>query len=83
MTTYVQCLLKKAATRQFSWIPKEFALLGKVLSVRDPGADWDTGWTVEEVNEQEISDVPYTPKDIRDHRRATGDAARKREKSEP
>jgi len=49
---YTQCKLKKKTqdgeTHQMSWIPSEFAKVGKVLKLRDEGTDnWDNGWVVE------------------------------------
>lgn len=42
---YVQCLLVKSNRSQTSWIPAQFAKLGKVLKLRLDGV-WNNGWKV-------------------------------------
>jgi hypothetical protein len=49
---YTQCRLKKktpeGSMNQMSWIPSEFAKVGKVLKLREEDTDqWDDGWIVE------------------------------------
>jgi hypothetical protein len=49
---YTQCKLSKKTQngemRQMSWIPSEFAKVGKVLKFRDEDTgEWDEGWIVE------------------------------------
>lgn len=49
---YTQCRLKKkteaGSMHQMSWIPTEFAKVGKVIKLRDEDTDvWDDGWVVE------------------------------------
>ena len=45
---YTQCKLKKDNSYQMSWIPSQFAKVGKVLKLRDEGTgEWDNGWVVE------------------------------------
>lgn len=46
--TYTQCQLKKGNLRTVVWIPLEFAVLGKVLKIRDENT-WDNGWIVDEI----------------------------------
>ena len=48
ITMYRQCLLQRDGSRQTSWIPEKFAILGNVIRLKD-GDVWDDGWTVVEV----------------------------------
>lgn len=46
---YTQCKLRKNNLHQMSWIPSNFAKVGKVIKIRDEGTDnWTDGWVVEE-----------------------------------
>jgi len=40
---YTQCLLEKKSITQLSWIPHKFAVIGKVIRLKD-----DDGWIVKE-----------------------------------
>lgn len=42
---YKQCTLQKGNTRQISWIPEKFSVVGKFLKLREPGG-WQDGWEV-------------------------------------
>jgi hypothetical protein len=46
---YRQCSLSKPTVRgqktQVSWLPERFAVIGKVLKLKD-GENWDNGWEV-------------------------------------
>lgn len=45
---YTQCKLRKDNLHQMSWIPSEFAKVGKVVKLRDEDdGKWDDGWIVE------------------------------------
>lgn len=45
---YTQCKLKKENTYQTSWIPSEFAKVGKILKLKDEDTGvWTDGWVVE------------------------------------
>lgn len=76
---YRQCRLVKptptGAFVQVSWIPDQFAEVGRVLKLRSDGV-WDDGWEVRGVgtNRLESNQVPDYHDLIRGHRRATGDA---------
>ncbi len=43
---YVQCRLKKKDSEQVAWIPKHFAVVGKVLKVRGSDGKMENGWHV-------------------------------------
>lgn len=45
---YTQCKLRKDNTYQTSWIPSNFAQVGKVVKLRDEETGiWTDGWIVE------------------------------------
>lgn len=70
---YRQCHLKKGNTHQTSWIPEQFAVVNKVLKLREDGV-WDDGWVVQTVSETRLDETPDWRKDIRGHRKTTGDS---------
>lgn len=45
-TLYKQCKLTRENTYTVSWIPAEFAVVGKRLRLRENGV-WQDGWVVE------------------------------------
>jgi len=45
--TYVQCRLSRGNQGTYSWIPKKFAIVGKVLLLKE-GEEWEDDWKVEE-----------------------------------
>ncbi len=45
---YRQCKLQRGNTHQTSWIPEQFAILNKVLKLKN-GEEWEDGWVVKEV----------------------------------
>ena len=50
-TTYRQCELRGRTGEWFvSWIPSEFAVVGKVVRVRMPNDEWRDGLAVVEVH---------------------------------
>jgi len=76
---YCQCLLERLTPRGLerttSWIPAKFAIVGRMIRLRDEDGNWEAGWTVRSAS------VPYPEpssphQQIRNHRRATGDASR-------
>lgn len=80
-TQYRQCdLRKKTATgeiRQVSYIPSEFAVVGKILKLRSPDdGEWTNGWKVCSAGELN-SDPPDYHKAIKGHRSNTGDSMKK------
>lgn len=73
---YKQCTLsKKDGTTQVSWIPEKFALLNKVLKLKE-NEKWDDGWIVKKVGDFRKSEeqLPDSHKDIKHHRKNTGDS---------
>lgn len=75
-TPYRQCALERGNTYRISWIPARFAVVGKVLKLRDNGV-WDNGWTVTSVGAARLGAL-HVPGLIRRHERATGDSLPKR-----
>lgn len=75
---YTQCRLKKKTSdgtlEQMSFIPDKFAVMGKVLKLKE-GQIWDDGWVVESVGKT-ISEeyLPNPHIDIKRHRKNTGDS---------
>jgi hypothetical protein len=68
---YTQCGLRRKNVFTVSWIPKQFAEVGRVLKLK--GADWCDGWVVEWVGA--TGEKPaYAAKAIREHRKRTGDS---------
>jgi len=75
---YRQCHLvlaePKGELHQVSWIPETFAVAGKTLRLRE--GDWQDGWVVRFVGPYRMAEqeLPDPHRDIKRHRRATGDA---------
>jgi hypothetical protein len=44
---YIQCSLTTGILWQTSWIPKEFAVKGRKIDLKE-GAEWSRGWVVVE-----------------------------------
>ena len=78
MKTYRQCVLQKQNLEQVSFIPSKFAVVGKVIKIKDSNDNWDDGWVVmyagQEVDEKS---VPDSHDAIKAHRKKTGDAMAK------
>lgn len=70
-----QCKLRKENAFTTSYIPDQFAVLGRVLKLKT-GGEWDDGWTVIEVSSFRHldEDLPDSHDEIKSHRKATGDA---------
>lgn len=75
MTYYKQCKMQKGNTFQTGYIPEEFAVLDKIIKLREKGV-WDNGWKVIEVGSFRHADetLPDSHSLIKAHRRATGDS---------
>ena len=78
---YRQCRLRKnhenkEYSEQVSYIPEPFCVKGKVLKLRDAKNTWEDGWKVMEVSAHRRldEDMPDIHKEIRGHRKATGDS---------
>lgn len=78
-TNYRQCRLSKKTQNgemiQTSWIPDQFAKLGKVIKIRQSDV-WSNGWIVKQVSETCLpeSNLPNFHKEIKGHRKTTGDS---------
>lgn len=81
---YRQCHLVKpmevGELRQMSWIPEQYAVLGKVLKLRQEET-WVDGWVVATVSSTRLEEklLPDSHKEIKSHRKKTGDAMQKSE----
>ena len=79
-TRYAQCLMRRktegGSVCTTSYIPEQFAKLGRTLRLRDQHGNWVGGWVVEFVGASltDAADAPDHRKAIRNHRRATGDS---------
>jgi hypothetical protein len=77
---YRQCrLAKRTATgelQQVSWIPDQFAVVGKALKLRTDVDSWDDGWVVRLAGHNRLSadQVPDFHELSKAHLRASGDA---------
>jgi hypothetical protein len=82
---YKQCKLEKqvegGSCHQTSYIPEEFAVVGKVLKLREEGV-WDNGWKVTFASSKryETHDLPDSHQQIKGHRKNTGDSLPKEKK---
>ena len=76
---FVQCGLRRTIAegclRTVSYIPAEFATVGRVLKLKDNCEHWSNGWVVEVVGHSVVdrAAVPDYRKAIRNHRKTTGD----------
>ncbi len=79
---YRQCKLVKkieAGTRhQTSYLPEEFAKVGKIVKLRDDDGEWEDGWLVAEASSHRMADdeMHDSHDTIKGHRKATGDSKR-------
>lgn len=74
---YRQCKLARKNETQVSYIPEKYAILNKILKLKNHHGVWENGWKVEFVGARmEDSEVPDVHKQIRQHRKNTGDADR-------
>ncbi|TWU46489.1 hypothetical protein [Rubripirellula reticaptiva] len=78
---YVQCAMRRniarGSVRTTSYIPQEFAKVGRVLRLKDDKVGWVDGWVVECVGDSivEGDQIPDSHKAIKNHRKLTGDSA--------
>ena len=77
---YAQCAMRRivagASVVTTSYIPTQFAKVGRVLKLKDSDDRWVDGWVVETVGDVivESDRVPDYRKAIRNHRKSTGDS---------
>ena len=76
-----QCSLRRAIPTGFTvivtFIPSKFANVGSYVKIKE-GEKWTNGWLVESAGspiEEEL--LPNSHKDIKGHRKMTGDSLRK------
>ena len=62
---YNQCRLSRGNRRTVTWVPREFAKVGKVIKLRGDDDVWVDGWRVEEVWTEADDDVVFALE--RDH----------------
>ncbi|MEO9594366.1 hypothetical protein [Rhodopirellula bahusiensis] len=80
-TKYVQCAMRRSiaggSEQMTSFIPREFAKVGRVLRLRDDRVGWVDGWVVESVGDVVVEgdQLPDSHKAIKNHRKSTGDSA--------
>ena len=65
--------------KSVSFIPEEFAVIGKSLKLRDENKIWDSGWVVKTVSSIRVDEkhLPDSHKEIKSHRNSTGDTTPK------
>lgn len=78
---YRQCVLRRPIAgghqQTTSWLPLQFADVGRRLRLKDDDGNWEGGWEV--VAAGHTQDRPTSPHEqIKNHRRATGDSAPRR-----
>ncbi len=54
---YCFCLLQKGENSTRVWIPKEHAVLNKILKIRNEREEWDDGWVVASVSGENYGDT--------------------------
>ena len=77
-----QCKVKRKVpngiVQMVSFLPENFAVIGKVLKLKDENTGkWTDGWVVEFVGDLEDKPLDYR-KAIRKHRNNTGDSTPKK-----
>ena len=77
---FKQCRLAKTipegTKHQISWIPEEYANINSVVKLRDEDGNWDDGWVVRQAGQKSVEErfLPDLHKEIRGHRKSTGDS---------
>lgn len=58
-----------------SWIPEKYAVLKKALKLKNSNGEWENDWIVKEVSQSRVEEkeLPDYHKDVKAHKRATGD----------
>ena len=71
----LQKLVGKTTSEVVSWIPEKFAVVGKVVKIRDDKTDeWSDGWVVASVSDRlmEKGELEKLEKQHKDHRMDLG-----------
>lgn len=78
MQKYIQCKLSKNNLVRVAFIPKEFAIIGKSLKIKN-GEVWENGWVVVRTSTIIVDEahLPDSHSEIKSHRKKTGDASPK------
>lgn len=78
-TPYVQVTVERPSQSGTYWIPKKFAVVGKVLRFKTDHGHWSNGWEVTHVwpHERPEWQLPDPPREVRAHRKRTGDSKKK------
>ena len=79
---YRQCRLERevpgGVSHLVSFIPAKFAVVDKVLKLKNEKDEWEDGWKVLSCGELVDEDLlPDYRKEIRNHRKMTGDSLRR------
>ena len=72
-TKYKQCQLQNGNRHMVSWIPEQFAHVGKILELLE-NDEWEDGWQVMTAGGDAIEEPPTVDQMIRGHRKRTGDS---------
>ena len=62
-----QCLLGDGIFSHVAWIPDQFAVVGKVIDLRDEKGEWSRGWIVRDVYPQRLK-YEYVREHERDYK---------------
>lgn len=72
MDMHVQCVLRKDGKIQHSWIPKKFAVPGRLVGLKNANKEWEEGWEViETYTEMPSSTVEERKDDYRNTRKTS------------
>lgn len=77
-TFYRHCVIRKkipeGELQQHTWLPEQFAKIGKIIKIREDGV-WNDGWEVKEASSSLLAEenLPNFYKDSKSHLRGTGD----------
>lgn len=45
-TNYIQCALMRENEHHMAWLPEKFAVVGKVIGIKNDDDTWQEGWEV-------------------------------------
>jgi len=82
-TIYRQCGLRRdmgfeRTSNQVSYIPARFAILNKVVRLKQADGQWEDGWKVINVGTEMCeNELPDSRRQIKSHRARTGDSLRR------
>ena len=80
VANYYQCQLEggpRGTGFLIAFIPAKYAIVGKVLRLKDEGGVWEDGWVVKRVFGG-VDEVPNMRRAVKKHRKNTGDSLPKR-----